>query len=159
MLKQFFYLFLILHFLDLSLSVKHILLIKPIFQNRTPPRTHPVWCHAKRISGWGVRITMDSACASNEGRYWLESSQTSLTDVSGALRLPLVPHVQTGRSYRCLQFNSLTSCQTWSPTSSMESHHRTRTSGCWPAKHDGQSDRMSDKSDMRIQHRTGDRSH
>ena len=38
----------------------------------------------------------------------------SLTDVSGALRLPLVPTAQTGRSYRCLQLKktSLTSCQT-----------------------------------------------
>ena len=77
---------------------KHRYILHNVFVHLLPWMC-PVWYHAKRISCWGVRITVESACVSTDGRYWLESSQASLIDVSGALRLPLVHHVLTGRSY------------------------------------------------------------
>ena len=48
---------------------------------------------------------MESACVSNERKILAGVKSSPLTDVFGALRLPLVPHVQTGSSYRCKQLS------------------------------------------------------
>ena len=55
--------------------------------------------------------------------------------------------------------NSLTRCPTEVSHLPRRVTTEIRTSDVWPTKQDGQWDGMSDKSDMRIQHRTGHRSH
>ena len=48
---------------------------------------------------------MESACVSNERKILAGVKSSPLTDVFGALRLPLVPHVQTGSFYRWMQLS------------------------------------------------------
>ena len=80
----------------------------------------------------GVRITLESACVSNEWKILAGVKSSLLSQVS--LKPWGCPKSQ-GTNWKILLMStaySLTRCLTWSPTSSMESHHKKWLQDAWP---------------------------